>query len=175
MTLKPQSRAHGEGQGCQCREYKTGARLVRFFILIFFKLKVTLWKHRDLEAEKTQGFLPLVSGISKPDTCGATLPWGSPRWPMGLLAGGRGTDGGGGACKDPMSLVLTCFLLRQRSLTSTMQNLLPTCCYWGPLVFLPLDMMTASHGPGMESRWGPVARSSRTRSPASPSGGTGNS
>lgn len=52
MTLKPQSRAHGEGQGYQCREYRTGARLVRFFILIFFKSKVTLWKHRDLEAER---------------------------------------------------------------------------------------------------------------------------
>lgn len=91
MTLKPQSRAHGEGQGCQCREYRTGARLVHFFILIFFKSKVTLWKHRDLEAE-TQGFLPLVSGISKPDTHGAMYPRGSPTRPTGLLAGGRGKE-----------------------------------------------------------------------------------
>lgn len=95
------------------------------------------------------------------------------RWACWLEGGGR--DGGGGAYKGPMSLVLTCFLLRQRNLTSTMQNSLPDCCYWGPLVFLPLDMLTASHSPGMESRWGPVARSSRTRSPASPSEGMGNS
>ena len=57
--------------------------------------------------------------------------------------------------KNPASLVLTRFPLRQRSLTSTMQNLLPACRYWGPLVVLPLDLLTASHGPGIESRWGP--------------------
>ena len=54
-----------------------------------------------------------------------------------------------------MSLMLTHFPLRQRSLSSTTQNFLPACCYWGPLVVLPLDLLTASHGPGMESRWGP--------------------
>lgn len=94
---------------------------------------------------------------------------------MGLLAGGRGKRWWRWRLQRAMSLVLTCFLLRQRNLTSTMQNSLPDCCYWGPLVFLPLDMLTASHSPGMESRWGPVARSSRTRSPASPSEGMGNS
>ena len=90
MTLKPQRRAHGEGQGCQCREYRMGARLVRFFILIFFQVQSHTLEAQRFGSRETQGFLPLVSGIGKPDTRGAMYPWGSPRRPMGLLAGGRG-------------------------------------------------------------------------------------
>ena len=187
--------------GCQRGRVQDGVQHFHFLHLNLFSFRVgktvQAWNHGDIALPA-----PRTAGISKPDTQvpagdslqplrevtqksqeqgprAAPAPWshvsprepstddGSARWRVQMKAVAPG--------RSPGPLAPPPLPPRQRSPTSPTQDSLPGCWCRKPLTVLPVDLLTAPHGPWAESGQAPRERVSRASRPASPFGGTGNS